>query len=227
MKWPLMVWIFHVIIYDGLRYKMRDRKNLIQINIEPSNMESATNVENSFTYPIAQQMENINMTTNKSIICSVGSEPIVTTPKHIRRYEPSVLRAVNHAGQNKHVLPFGLVRSIHALKINKNRRKTRTQKPGSSKYRLRGINCSNLIEITTDFEKLKFFHTSKVKLGLINVQSMKNKEITLLDHITENNLDFLIITETWLTDSTADSQWKTTSQLTTKPLRLLSQNRDG
>ena len=50
---------------------------------------------------------------------------------------------------------------------------------------------------------------------------------SLLDHITENDLDFLIITETWLTDSTADSQWKTTSQLTTKPLRLLSQNRDG
>ena len=66
-----------------------------------------------------------------------------------------------------------------------------------------------------------------MKLGLINVQSMKNKEITLLDHITENDLDFLIITETWLTDSTADSQWKTTFQLTTKPLRLLSQNRDG
>ena len=85
MKWPTMVWIIHVIIFDGLRYKMMDRTNLIQINIEPSNMESATNIENSFTYPIVQQMENINMTTNKSIICSVGSEHIVTTPKHIRR----------------------------------------------------------------------------------------------------------------------------------------------
>ena len=151
-----------------------DRTNLIQINIEPSNMESATNVENSFTYPIVQQMENINITTNKSIICSVGSEPIVTTPKHIRRYEPSVLRAINHAGQNKHVLPFRLVRSIHALKINKNRRKTRTWKPVSSKYQLRGINHSNLIKIT-DFEELKFFHTNKVKLGLINVQSTKKQ----------------------------------------------------
>ena len=158
---------------------------------------------------------------------SVESEPIVTTPKHIRRYELSALRAINHARQNKHVLPFGLVRSIHALKINKNRRKIKTRKPGSSKYRPRGINCSNLIEIATDFKELKFFHTTKVKLGLINAQSMKNKETTLLDHITKNDLDFLIITETWLTDSIADSQWKTTSQLATKPLRLLSQNRDG
>ena len=158
---------------------------------------------------------------------SVGSEPTVTTSKHIRRYELSALRAINHARQNKHVLPFGLVRSVHALKINKNRRKIKTWKPGSSKYRLRGINCSNLIEITTDFEELKFFHTTKVKLGLINAQLMKNKETTLLDHITENDLDFLIITETWLTDSIADFQWKTTSQLTTKPLRLLFQNRDG
>ena len=149
MKWPCMVWIIHVIhvtIFEGLRYKMMDRTNLIQINIEPSNMGNATSAENCFTHSIVQQTENINMTTNKPIICSVGSEPIVTTPKHIRRYEPSVLRATNHAGQNKHVLPFGLVRCIHALKINKNRRKTRTWKPDSSKYRLREINHSNLIE---------------------------------------------------------------------------------
>ena len=222
-----MVWTFHVIMFGGQGYRMVDRTNLIQITIEPGDMESDTNVENGSAYPIVQQTENINMITNKAIICTVGSEPIVTTPKLIRRYEPSVLRAVNHAGQNKQVLPFRLVRTICALKINKNRRKTRTWKPGSSKYRLRGINCSNLIEITTAFEELKFFHTSKVQLGLINVQSMKNKEITLLDHITENDLDFLIITKTWLTDSTADSQWKTTSRLTTKPLKLLSQNRDG
>ena len=94
MRWPLMVWIIHVIMFGGLGYTMVDRTNLIQINIEPSDMESATNVENGFAYPIVQQTKNINMTTNKCIICSVGSEPIVTTPKHIRRYEPSVLRAI-------------------------------------------------------------------------------------------------------------------------------------
>ena len=68
MKWPLIVWIIHVIIFDGLRYKMMDMTNLIQINSGLSNMGSATNVENSFTYSIVQQMEKINMTTNKSII---------------------------------------------------------------------------------------------------------------------------------------------------------------
>ena len=102
-----------------------DRANLIQINIELSNMESATNVENSFTASMVQQMENINIITHKPIICSVRSEPIVMSPKHIRRYELSVLRAINHARQNKHVLPFGLVRYINALKINKNRRNRR------------------------------------------------------------------------------------------------------
>ena len=64
MKWPLMVWIIHVVIIDGLKYKMMDRTNLIQINIELSNMESATNVENSFTDSMVQQMENINIITN-------------------------------------------------------------------------------------------------------------------------------------------------------------------
>ena len=137
MKWPLIVLIIYLIIFDGFRYMMIERSNMIQVNIEPSSVEGATDVENGFACTMGQQVENINITTNKSVICPVGSEPIVTTPKYIRRYESSVLRAVNHAGQNKHVLPFGVVRSIHALKINKNRKKTRTWKPGSSKHRLR------------------------------------------------------------------------------------------
>ena len=49
MKCPLIVWIIHVIIFDGLRYKMMDMTNLTQINSGLSNMESATNAENSFT----------------------------------------------------------------------------------------------------------------------------------------------------------------------------------
>ena len=70
MKWLLIVWITHVIIFDGLRYKMMNMANLIQIQINSglSDMESATNVENSFTYSIVQQMEKTNMMTNKSII---------------------------------------------------------------------------------------------------------------------------------------------------------------
>ena len=111
-------------MFGGQGYRMVDRTNLIQINIEPGDMESATNVGNGSAYPIVQQTGNINMITNNAIICTVGSEPIVTKPKLVRRYKPSVLRAINHAGQNKQVLPFGLVRTIHALKINKNRRKT-------------------------------------------------------------------------------------------------------
>ena len=64
------------------------------------------------------------------------------TPEHIRRYEPSVLRAINHAGQNKHVLAFGLVRYINALKINKNRRNRRKK------------DCRNLAQQNTVLEEL-------------------------------------------------------------------------
>ena len=45
-----------------------DRTNLITINSGLNNMESATRVENSFNYSIMQQMEKINMMTNKSIM---------------------------------------------------------------------------------------------------------------------------------------------------------------
>ena len=68
MKWFLIVWISLAIIFDGLRYQKMDMTNLIKINSGLNNMEIATHVENSFNYSIVQQMEKINMTTNKSII---------------------------------------------------------------------------------------------------------------------------------------------------------------
>ena len=48
MKWFLLVWIIHAIIFDGLRYQKMDMTNLIQINSGLNNMEIATNVENTF-----------------------------------------------------------------------------------------------------------------------------------------------------------------------------------
>ena len=50
MKWPLIVWIIYVIIFDGLRDGMMKMTNLIQINRGFSNMEIDTNEEYSFNY---------------------------------------------------------------------------------------------------------------------------------------------------------------------------------
>ena len=63
MKWPLIVWIIYVTIFDGLRDSMMEMTNLIQINSGLSNMEIDTNEEYSFTYSIVQQREE-----NKSTI---------------------------------------------------------------------------------------------------------------------------------------------------------------
>ena len=68
MKWFLIVWISLAIIFYGLRYQKMDMTNLIKINSGLNNMEIATHVENGFNYSIVQQMEKINMMTNKSII---------------------------------------------------------------------------------------------------------------------------------------------------------------
>ena len=46
-----MVWTLHVIRFGGQGYRMVDRTNLIQINIEPGDMEGATNVENGSCLP--------------------------------------------------------------------------------------------------------------------------------------------------------------------------------
>ena len=58
------------------------------------------------------------------------------------------------------------------------------------------VNLSNL-------QPLKFVQPSsaQVKVGLLNAQSVKNKALDIIDHVNDNNLDLVALTETWLTDN--------------------------
>ncbi|XP_035511382.1 uncharacterized protein LOC118323510 [Morone saxatilis] len=44
-----------------------------------------------------------------------------------------------------------------------------------------------------------------IKVGLLNVRSMNNKQSRILELITQNNLDVFLTTETWLRDNNADT----------------------
>ena len=40
--------------------------------------------------------------------------------------------------------------------------------------------------------------STKVRLTTINIQSLKSKELTLIEHLVANDADMCAVTETWL-----------------------------
>ena len=69
----------------------------------------------------------------------------------------------------------------------------------------RGVLKTNLIEIKT-MKSLGLDKTNrKITLILSNVQSIKNKQDTIIELLEDSNADLAVLTETWLTD--ADDVW--------------------
>ena len=212
MNWPLIVWIIHVIIFDGLRYKMMDRTNLIQINSELSNMERATNVENIFTYSIVQQKEKINMTTNKSIIWYDRATLYSLTDK-VRR-DPRY-NIFNHRTCN----------NIRKLKLN--RRGCRggiRRKSHLDIIHQTGSNKNNLIRINTEQQEvISNYHS--LCICLANIQSVKNKQLILHQYLVENKIDLCILTKTWLRNTEADQAWLQCSMINNSGFKCFTSNR--
>ena len=50
-----------------------------------------------------------------------------------------------------------------------------------------------------------------IKIALVNVQSIKRKEIILLDELMARNIDICAVMETWLKDTMYDKAWVDTS----------------
>ena len=67
-----------------------------------------------------------------------------------------------------------------------------------------GPNLSNLMHIELLTPRSTLFFNS-IKLATGNVQSLKNKEQTLLHELIEQVIDIMVVTETWLTKD--DTVW--------------------
>ena len=70
----------------------------------------------------------------------------------------------------------------------------------------------------------KSFHLSGL---MANCQSIRNKDLIVHEHLVANNLEFAILTETWLTDNLDDTVWCVTSPLQNCQFKLLTSNHNS
>ena len=83
--------------------------------------------------------------------------------------------------------------TVRKLKLNK-------KETGRRNNQVSSVNFDNLIIIKCTQSKYIYNISTKVKLTTINIQSLKSKELTLIEHLGSNDADMCIVTETWLND---------------------------
>ena len=93
-------------------------------------------------------------------------------------------------------LPTQICKRIIDLKIYKKRRGCITGARSRKQQNPRYANLSNLINIKTSTKSVSNY--LEVKIATANVQSIKNKDLILHQHICDNEIDLCVLTETWL-----------------------------
>ena len=132
-------------------------------------------------------------------------------------YELQSIRGKISTYRKHGLLPPSTVARIRSLQIQRKRK--RGQRGGVSKdTKLHSngldqkVNKGNLIQIVPSFHIIQKQNMTKmIKIALVNVQSIKRKEIILLDELMARNIDICAVTETWLKDTMYDKTWVDTS----------------
>ena len=143
-------------------------------------------------------------------------------------YEPIELRNILTNYQlNKDFrfkkLSIDAIKEIRRLKLNCKRRRHRytAQKRQAQHDHGKGPRLENLTKI----KRKGYKENTNIILGTINVQSIRNKDLQVSELLENYDLDILVLTETWLTNSDTDKQWLENTQLNRHPYNLLQKNR--
>ena len=121
--------------------------------------------------------------------------------------------------QSYKILPFGAIREIKSLKLNCKKIKNNKQHNIMQK----GVNASNLIQI--QITKSSVPCNCRLKIATVNTQSIRHRDLQVMELISDHNLDFVVVTETRLTDNQSDNIWLEGTCLNKYQLRMLTNNR--
>ena len=142
-------------------------------------------------------------------------------------YDPSVLKTICHNtshDQRYKILPFGAIARIRELKISN--RLSRKKAQPRIRHTPAGINYKNLtqVEVTKDNG---IIHNTQLRIGTINIRSIKRNDQLLPREIIHSDLDIIIATESWLKDTEADQIWVQGCDFNRSPFQCHHANRHG
>ena len=140
-------------------------------------------------------------------------------------YSADALKAIRERcrhDQHAKILASGAIATIRELRINHNSIKHNTSRVD---FHQKGHNAKNLRCLLN----CKTNSTYNIIGATCNVQSLKSKELLISDLIKDYSLDFLTVTETWLSGKT-DKQWYQNTEFNHNGLKLYNvtrKNRKG
>ena len=141
-------------------------------------------------------------------------------------YDPSVLKTIcrnTKHDQRYKILPFGAITRIRDLKINRLSRKNAQPR---IRHTPAGINYRNLIQVELN-KNNGIIHDTQLRIGTINIRSIKKNDQVLLREIIHSNLDIIIVTESWLKDTEVDRNWVQGCDFNRSPFQCHHADRRG
>ena len=125
-------------------------------------------------------------------------------------YSSQELKALDNTKQSMgdkpkpRLVPYKAIAAIRMLRINQ--KPIRTRHKRLQRVRQKGINRGNLLDIQISEVTIPK-PNMQCKIAMVNAQSIRNKDILLTQEIATNNIDIMLITETWLKDTPQDTAW--------------------
>ena len=118
---------------------------------------------------------------------------IILSSVHIQRiYSPELQRKLNSVQSSK--IQRDVRKKLFRLRIWSPRHKYENK--------IKTENSKSNIPENVKVKTVNTTSVSDVRLGVMNVSSLGNKMDCVIDHITDNRLDIVGITETWLSKTT-------------------------
>jgi hypothetical protein len=140
------------------------------------------------------------------------------TSAGIYKYSSEILRSYNEGVGKVSPNCIQLTRNLNIHRIKRKTRRRGRRAYRQWRHRVSEMNTSNLIQINIENNnsetKIPFpISNSFIKIGLFNAHSVNNKDTLIKDFVIEENIDLLVICETWLKDNDVSTAWIDTSQL--------------
>ena len=127
---------------------------------------------------------------------------------------------MGHNNINLTGLPTGTISTIRRLKLNKkNIRKTKHRE----QFKQTRVNFCNLHQVQTVNQDMSEI-VNTVRIAHVNARSIKNKDNLIAKYIDSAEIDFTIITETWLQDNEIDKGWVSTTSLNNSNYKISTEN---